>query len=156
MSKAGTLEKILISIVNIGAGPKIGLGFRVDNLLHKFFKAIELSTILLHFGSNWGLQAFMEIATHCTFYKRLFCIKFEKDQLQIFEVSGPVLYQFILVLGVSLHFAPNTIYHSLKVFKILLEEIFKLRPGYWRSSIIALFVLKLLLSNWSMQKWGCK
>ena len=52
ISGAATLEAILIGIANIGAGPKSGFGLHVNSLLYEFFKAIELSTALLHFGSD--------------------------------------------------------------------------------------------------------
>ena len=76
--------------------------------------------------------------------------------MQIFEISGQPLHWFVLVLRVSLYFAPDTIYESPEVFKAFLEEIFELQPGHCYRFIVMLFALEQLLSDQSMQKRVCK
>ena len=77
MSETAITQVILIGVANIRMGLKNGLGLHVDSFLHKFFKAIKLLAVLFHFGWNYRLQVFAEVANYYTFCKSPFRIKFE-------------------------------------------------------------------------------
>ena len=71
-------------------------------------------------------------------------------------MNSLILYWFFLIPKIALDIFPDTIYKSFWVFKIFLEKFVKIMTSHWYSSTIKFFILKLLLSNFFIQKQGYK
>ena len=72
------------------------------------------------------------------------------------KVGDVVSSFFKLVLGVPFKLAPDTIDKGLGVPKVLLEEVFELKPRDWRGAFVAALVLSPSKADGATEECGGK
>ena len=77
-----------------------------------------------------SLQTFLELSNQVVFIGSFSDVKLQKDELELFEVSGLILNLFVLVLRISYLFVIDTINKDSKVSKVLTKKRLKFGPGY--------------------------
>ena len=96
--------------------------------------------------------------TKFVFGKIILQIKFYQDGFKVLQVIDPILYFFLLMLGIPLDFGPDASHKQSRYSKIWPKEGLKFVPNRG-DSIFAFnlsFVLLLAENNLVLEKKGCK